>query len=237
MDSQRNAQLIKQRAVARGMLSRIQKFMDTGECKLNDLQVRFNKLPDIFNRYDVAQSELELSDDMEQFNDREMFEMQYYQVEARFNELLHPVVEPPRSTHSSSRTSGSAHSNTHSSSRHSSTHIKLPTIALPTFEGDTCGWLHYRDTFEALIVNNTTLSSVQKFHYLIASLKNEAKALISNLQITNENFLVAWRLVTQRYNNKQLIAMMHTKHLCQMPQVKRGDATSLRQLINHVCSH
>jgi len=61
--------------------------------------------------------------------------------------------------------------------------------------------------------------------------------LISNLQITNENFLVAWRLVTQRYNNKRLIAMMHAKHLCQMPQAKKGDASSLRQLINHVSSH
>jgi len=61
--------------------------------------------------------------------------------------------------------------------------------------------------------------------------------LISNLQITNENFLVAWRLVTQRYNNKRLIAMMHAKHLCQMPQAKKGDASSLRQLISHVSSH
>jgi len=81
------------------------------------------------------------------------------------------------------------------------------------------------------------LLNVQRFHYLIASLKNEAKDLISNLQITNENFLVAWQLVTQRYNNTRLIAMMHAKHLCQMPQVKKGDATSLRQLINHVSSH
>jgi len=77
-----------------------------------------------------------------------------------------------------------------------SSHIKLPTIALPTFEGDTCSWLHYRDTFEALIVNKTTLANVQRFHYLIASLKNEAKDVISNLQIINENFLVAWQLVT-----------------------------------------
>ena len=98
----------------------------------------------------------------------------------------------------------------------------------------TCSWLHY--TFEALVVNNTTLSNVQKFHYLIASLKNEAKDLISNLQITNENFLVAWQLVTQRYNNKRLIAMMHAKHLCQMPQVRKGDTSSLRQLMNHVSS-
>jgi len=86
-------------------------------------------------------------------------------------------------------------------------------------------------------VNNITLSNVQRFHYLIASLKNEAKDLISNFQITNENFLVAWQLVTQRYNNTRLIAMMHAKHLCQMPYVKKGDASSLRQLITNVSSH
>jgi hypothetical protein len=142
------------------------------------------------------------------------------------------VVDPPGSRRNLPRNILSGHSST-SPKSHSTTHIKLH---LPTFEGDTCSLLLYRDTFEALIVNNTTLSSVQKFHYLIASLKNEAKALISNLQITNENF-VAWQLVTQRYNNKRLIAMMHTKHLCQMPQVKRGDEASLRQLINHVCGH
>jgi len=107
---------------------------------------------------------------------------------------------------------------------------------LPTFEGDTCSWLHYRDTFEALVFNNTSLSNVQKFHYLIASLKYEDKDLISKLQITDENVLVAWQLVTQRYNNKRLIAMMHAKHLCQMPQIRKGDALSLRHLINHVPS-
>jgi len=115
--------------------------------------------------------------------------------------------------------------------------IKLPVIALPVFNGETCSWLHFRDTFEALIVNNTTLSNVQKFHYLIASLKDEAKDLICNLPITHYNFLFAWQLVTQRYNNKRLIAMMHAKHLCQMPQVRKGDESSLRQLINHVSSH
>jgi diphosphomevalonate decarboxylase len=88
-----------------------------------------------------------------------------------------------------------------------------------------------------LIVNNKTLSNVKKFHYLIVSLQNEAKDLISNLQITNENFLVAWQLVTQRYNNKHLITMMHAQLLCQMSQVKGEDASSLRQLINHVSSH
>ena len=45
------------------MLTRIQHFIEAGEHKINEIQVRFNKLSDIFNRYDTAQSELELSDD------------------------------------------------------------------------------------------------------------------------------------------------------------------------------
>jgi hypothetical protein len=113
----------------------------------------------------------------------------------------------------------------------------LPAISLPNFDGNTCSWLNFRDTFEALIVNNSSLSDVQKCHYLISSLKHEAKELISNLQITNENFIVSWQSVTQRYNNKPLIAMIHAKHLCNMPQVKKGDAATLRQLINHVSSN
>ena len=198
--------------------------------------MRFNKLPDIFNKYESAQDELECLDEADCPLDREEFENQYYQVETKFNELLHPVIDSPPSRHSSLRSSLSGNTNK-SPKSHVSSHIKLPTIALPTFEGNTCSWLHYRDTFEALIVNNTALSNVQKFHYLIASLKNEVKDLISNLKITNENFLVAWQLFTQRYNNKQLIAMMHAKQLCQMPQVRKGDASSLRQLINHVSNH
>jgi len=171
------------------------------------------------------------------FGDRELLENQYYEFKAKFNKFLHPNVDPLRSRNSSTQSSLSGHSNHTPKSHTNSTHIKLPTIELPNFEGDTCSWLYFRDTFGALIFNNTALSNVQKFHYLVASLKSEAKDLINNLQTTNENFLVARQLVTQRYNNKRLIAMMHSKHLSQMPQVKKGDASSLRQLINHVSNH
>jgi hypothetical protein len=59
-----------QRAVARRMLSRIQSFINAGEQNLSDIQVRFNKLLDIFNRYDIAQGELEFSDDPDHSCDR-----------------------------------------------------------------------------------------------------------------------------------------------------------------------
>jgi hypothetical protein len=72
---------------------------------------------------------------------------------------------------------------------------------------------------------------------LLAALKDEAKALIVNLPITNENFNVAWGLIQQRYNNVKLIAMQHVGQLFQTPETKKGDATSLRQLINFIVSN
>jgi len=77
--------------VAGGMLSRIQKFIEVGDQKINENQVRFNKMPDIFNF--TAQSEPVLSDDTDHTGDIECFENQYYQVEVEFSELLHSVVD------------------------------------------------------------------------------------------------------------------------------------------------
>jgi len=41
------------------------------------------------------------------------------------------------------------------------------------------------------------------------------------------NIFVAWKLVIKRHINKRLIVMMHGKHLCELPQVRKGDSFSL----------
>jgi hypothetical protein len=121
----------------------MQNFIEAGDLKVNEIKVRLDKLPSILNKYESAQKELECLDEADYSLDRE-FETQYYQVKAKFNEILHPVVELPQPRHSSSQSSSS---------------------------------------------------------------------------------------------ESRLIAMMHAKHLCQMPQVKKSNASSIRQLINHVSSH
>ena len=146
MDSTRRTQLIKRRAVAKASLTRMQTFLEIGDLKVNEIKVRFDELPGIFNKYDTAQDELELHDDTDHSDGRELFEKQYFEVKAKFNELLHPVVDRALYRRSSPRRSLSGHSNQSPRSHVSSTHIKLPVIALPTFEGDACSWLHYRDT-------------------------------------------------------------------------------------------
>ena len=116
----------------------------------------FDDLHGIIYRYDTARNELELYDDTDQFGDRKKFEIQYFEFKSKFSELIYPEIYTPRSRNSSLQSSWSGNRNHSPRSHGSVTHINLSTIALLTFEGDTCSWLHYRDTFEALVVNKTT---------------------------------------------------------------------------------
>jgi len=132
----------------------------------------------IFDRYGTAQNELELSDDKNHFGDLDLFENLYFEFKSKFSELLHPLIDTPRSRNSSLRSSVSGHSNHPSRSQRNNTHIELPTNALANFEGDTCSWLQYTDTIVALVVRKTTLSNVQMFHAFIASFKNASMDMI-----------------------------------------------------------
>jgi hypothetical protein len=87
--------------------------------------VRLDKLPSILSKYESAQDELECLDEIDYTLDREEFETQYYQVEAKFNELLHPVVESPQPRNISSSSSSSGSRNTTPRSQGSRVNIKL----------------------------------------------------------------------------------------------------------------
>ena len=79
MDPTRRSQLIRQRSVAKSSLTCKQTLIESGDCKVNEIQVRSDNLQGIFDRYDTAQNELELLDDTDHFGDRELFENQYYE--------------------------------------------------------------------------------------------------------------------------------------------------------------
>jgi hypothetical protein len=68
MEEEQRRKLIRQRGVAKASLTHIQKYIDSGECKLNQLQVRFDELPSIVLKFEAAQNELEMSDDSDHVN-------------------------------------------------------------------------------------------------------------------------------------------------------------------------
>jgi hypothetical protein len=48
----------------------MQIFINSGDRKLNDIQVRSEELPNIFNKFETAQNELETADDVDYSDDR-----------------------------------------------------------------------------------------------------------------------------------------------------------------------
>jgi hypothetical protein len=68
-------------------------YIESTEHEVHELKVRFDKLRDIWSKYEKYQEELEGFDDTTDHSaDRERFEHQYCYDEAKFNEVLTPVV-------------------------------------------------------------------------------------------------------------------------------------------------
>jgi hypothetical protein len=57
MNAVQRQRFIRQQAVAKAALTRIQSFIDTGDRKLNDIQVCYDELPNIFCKFENAQNE------------------------------------------------------------------------------------------------------------------------------------------------------------------------------------
>ena len=80
--------------------------------------------------------------------------------------------------------------------------VKLPKIELPTFSGKYTDWCTFWDTFNSTVHENTSLSDVERFHYLAASLSSSAAAAIRGLRVTSENYTAAVDILKERFGDK-----------------------------------
>ena len=115
--------------------------------------------------------------------------------------------------------------------------IKLPTIALPEFDGDYMQWLTFRDTFECLIHENDELPAIQKFHYLRAAVKSEAAQVIESITISSNNYTLSWKMPTERYSNEYLLKKRHLKAMFGITPARKESAKALHQLVDEFERH
>lgn len=108
--------------------------------------------------------------------------------------------------------------------------IKLPQITLPSFSGDPQEWENYRDLFLALVDQNSSLTGVQKLHYLKSSLTGEACLALKNIAITEANYSTAWDLLKRRYDNTRLIVHSYLRTLLGIPNMSSPSTKDLRSL-------
>jgi len=219
MDSQTRKALVRKRAAVKARMTHIKKYIDSlpDTVDVHDVNVRLQLLEKVWEEYNAVQDQLEYNDDDETQQhelDREAFTETYCELRARVDRIISEdrrardvssaEIQKPRGM----RENGNC----------LAPKIKLPTIEIPKFGGKITEFKHFYDTFNSLVINNQALDDVQKFHYLLSFVTNEAHQLIQNLPVTRQNFHVAWNLLCDRYNNER-----HSCSSCEVIIVTASD--------------
>nr|XP_018913598.1 PREDICTED: uncharacterized protein LOC109041647 [Bemisia tabaci] len=113
--------------------------------------------------------------------------------------------------------------------------IRLPKLELTHFSGQIENWRTFYNLFKASVHDSTHLLEVEKFQYLIGSLRGDALALIKGLDITAANYAVAWNLLCKRYQSERRHVFHHFTGLLDLPEIKNSNQvhTLLTKLREH----
>lgn len=224
-------ELITKRSSVKGRITTFEKFLidlkkleRVSKCQINELKVRLKKLEELFSDYDLIQTSIEIKDSSAQ-GEREGTEDRFFQALAEAQEFIENYER------------GYAESECSKSINLNNSIVKLPTIKLPIFDGDMNKWLEFRDTYTTMIHNNESLPEIAKYQYLKGSLTGTAAGVIDSLELTSKNYDIAWKLVMDRFNNKQQLVYTHLKALFEIPAINKECAKSIRLLVDHICKN
>lgn len=128
-------------------------------------------------------------------------------------------------------------SNLSSTFFHNSTNIShenacLPKIDLIQFTGEIQNFPTFIEMFDALVHNSKILSNIEKFNYLLSKLSGPPLALIKNLPMISDNYLIAYNTIKNRYDNKRLRAVNCWKALESCAPVTKDNFYSLQKLLD-----
>ena len=80
--------------------------------------------------------------------------------------------------------------------------VKLPSIDIPKFWGESTEWPAFFDSFEAAAIDTCSdLDDVQKITYFRSYLQGPALKAINGLTLTNSNYIEALKILKDRFGN------------------------------------
>ncbi|XP_058816939.1 uncharacterized protein LOC131680237 [Topomyia yanbarensis] len=215
------------------------------ETDRDKLDTWMDRLESIFSQYEEIRLEMDLLDDSEfalkrsdsvNVNDvtiagdqiqtsREEFDVAYMRLKAFLQSEM-------RRRSCASNQANVRHAEQAVISQPAQLRVKLPEIRLPLFGGSVKEWPSFRDSFKSLIDSAPQLSSIDKFSYLISALSKEAKRVVEVIDVTSENYYVAWEMLQRRYENKYLIVKSYVDSLFAVEPMKKECHGSLNHLID-----
>ncbi|XP_018405357.1 PREDICTED: uncharacterized protein LOC108781749, partial [Cyphomyrmex costatus] len=235
------ASLIKQRGRVKAKLTTFGNFLSLLVIepeKQLELSSRLEKAEKLWNEFELLQNKIEDLDDSEaQTHQRINFEDSYHELISRARQIK--LKERPTSPQLATGMPQAVipQPAVVIEPAIAQTRTILPTIDLPKFDGNYERWVPFRDLFESLIATSLALSAVQKLYYLRSALTGEAAKVITSLEITNDNYVIAWELLKNRYENKRLIVQHLIQTLLDLPSINKESYAGLRQLVDNVSQH
>ncbi|XP_058816223.1 uncharacterized protein LOC131679504 [Topomyia yanbarensis] len=203
---------------------------DDDDCCANEVLVRLESIIKLWADLNSVQAELESLDEAnldEQLKQRTEYESAYYRSKGF---LL------AKNKNNSLCVSSSPSTNR---SPPSSSQVRLPDVKLPVFSGNLDGWLNLHDLFVSLVHSSVELSNIQKFYYLRSSLSGEALKLIQTIPLSANNYVVAWNLLIEHFQNPARLKQSYVDALFEsyvdalfeFPSLKSEPASELHSLV------
>ncbi|XP_076384534.1 uncharacterized protein LOC143263460, partial [Megalopta genalis] len=115
--------------------------------------------------------------------------------------------------------------------------VRLPTLQLPSFDGNYSDWVKFKDTFTSVIHENNSLTDIQRFHYLNTSLKGVAACVIQALGMSGTNYRHAWELLKSRYEDSTSLKRHHVNSLLDLKSIQRESDITLREFLDEATNH
>lgn len=222
-------ELRQDREHIKASLRRFIGFLDTfTEDKIENLELRLRKIEEVLLKdFNQVQRALEKADPSElRGRERDDFEDLYYACTGRGIRLIRNYYDSkpnlklvPSVNQNTNQSFNQSNNNTNTAT---TSNKGLPTIELIKFHGEYEKWAQFRDLFKTLIHEDKSINKVRKFYYLLSSLKGEASRVLESIEITEDNYDLAWGLLTERYENKALTIKNHVKALFELPTVSKG---------------
>ena len=106
---------------------------------------------------------------------------------------------------------------------------------MPSFSGSYESWLGFHDLFKSLVDDDKDIPEIEKLYHLKGCLKDEAAEVLASIELSSENYKVAWDLLKERYDNRKIIRQTHVKAILNLQFISKD--FTIRSLLDQVQKH
>lgn len=110
--------------------------------------------------------------------------------------------------------------------------IKLPEVSLPKFDGKIDSWVHFRDMFKSMIIDEESVDYPSKIHYLNGSIPDTISKSFDSVSLNKDGFEIMWKALKDRFDNLQDLVNHHLRELFKQSKIRADSHDDLRKLID-----